>query len=422
LRRSASLIVGYPGETFDTLRETAELLEITSPSFFRTQLWYADPLTPVYRQREQHGLKGIGFNWKHRTMDVETACDLIDRTFLSVENSIWLPQAGFELWSVFYLQRHGMPRSEIKKFLRCFNTAVKEKLLCPSRKTVSPQTLAAIELVSRFDEPSEPDMRTVEALSGTRYTEAEQFWVREFGGQPLLSRLKELSAEGAGLAQGWSAATVRVEPRALAVACEGCEAGPEDVLLAAYSLLLSRLDGVQDTGIVAAVRTQAQDAHLVPLRLSPSWDLSFRDLAARSRARRDEAKRHEAFAFDILTNPIRMGYFGGTPPVLDAGYFFSATSAVDSPPGMHEALGHFPAVDERIRLVLKSAPGADGLDVRLEGQFAPARVEQLASYLQLILEDAAERPSALLGELGLAKQGVRAGGEVDALAREAFSF
>lgn len=125
----ASLIVGFPGETLETVQESWDLVEEARPDFFRAQLWYCDPMTPIWAQRAEHGVQGSAFNWTHATMDAPTACDLIERLFLEVEGSLWLPQWGFEQWSTFYLQRRGMSLPQVKTFVRRFNDLVREKLV-----------------------------------------------------------------------------------------------------------------------------------------------------------------------------------------------------------------------------------------------------------------------------------------------------
>jgi anaerobic magnesium-protoporphyrin IX monomethyl ester cyclase len=139
-----NLIVGFPGETAATVEESRQLIEAARPDFYRAQLWYCDPTTPVWHQRDTLGIQGSAFNWKHATMDWRTACDLVDRLFLDVESSIWLPQYGFELWSVFYLQRQGLSLAQIKKFLRCFNAAVRDKLQDPVRMDTSAARVASL--------------------------------------------------------------------------------------------------------------------------------------------------------------------------------------------------------------------------------------------------------------------------------------
>lgn len=137
----ANLIVGFPGETHESVQESIELVEETKPDFFRAQLWYCDPITPIYRKRKEYGIRGSGFEWAHDTMDSRTACDLVERMFQVVENSIWLPQNGFELQAVFYLQRKGMTLEQVKAFVRCFNAIVKDQLTRPAITTIAPRLL-----------------------------------------------------------------------------------------------------------------------------------------------------------------------------------------------------------------------------------------------------------------------------------------
>lgn len=124
----ASLIIGFPGETEETVAETVSLLEKGKPDFYRAQLWYCDPVTPIYQKRDELGIKGEAFNWSHQTMTWSTAVDIIDDLFTGIDGSIWLPQFGFEQWSTFYLQRKGMTLDQIKDFLRHFNGVVADQM------------------------------------------------------------------------------------------------------------------------------------------------------------------------------------------------------------------------------------------------------------------------------------------------------
>jgi anaerobic magnesium-protoporphyrin IX monomethyl ester cyclase len=145
-----NFIVGFPGETRDTFAETMGLIEEARPDFFRAQLWYADPLTPVWQKREEYGIQGMAFAWTHDTMDSATACDLVDEMLLSVQSSLWLPQWGFELWSVFYLQRCGMSRDQVKAFVRSFNAVIRDGLRNPSRREIPPPLLDDLERSCQF--------------------------------------------------------------------------------------------------------------------------------------------------------------------------------------------------------------------------------------------------------------------------------
>jgi len=146
----ASLVLGFPGETEETVRETMDLLEEAKPDYYRAQLWYCDPLTPIWEEREKYGIKGCAFSWSHNSMDTNGACDLIDMMFLNVEGSVWLPQNGFEQWSTFYLQRKGMSSEQIKTFLRCFNAIIKEKIRSPQKKEPDPRLLEDLKHSCQF--------------------------------------------------------------------------------------------------------------------------------------------------------------------------------------------------------------------------------------------------------------------------------
>lgn len=147
----ASLIVGFPGETRDTVRETIDLIEETAPDTYRAQIWYCDPSTPIWKAREAIGLEGTQFEWRHPTMDAATAADIVDEMFRSIGNSVWLPQHGFESRSLFYLQRKGMSTPRILQFLRAFNDAVRFKLEHPDAADLAPSLLARLAACSRFD-------------------------------------------------------------------------------------------------------------------------------------------------------------------------------------------------------------------------------------------------------------------------------
>ncbi|MBD0260343.1 MAG: radical SAM protein, partial [Cytophagales bacterium] len=115
-----SLITGYPGETEDTIKETLDFLVANKPDYWRTQIWYCDPLTPVYKnRREEFGIVGEGFKWRHNTMDSMTAADCIEEMFLQIDDSVstWLPQYSFNFWILPYVLGKGVSLPALKKFM-----------------------------------------------------------------------------------------------------------------------------------------------------------------------------------------------------------------------------------------------------------------------------------------------------------------
>jgi radical SAM PhpK family P-methyltransferase len=113
----ASFIVGFPSETEETVDETIGFLQATRPDYYRAQLWYCEAGTPIERQREQYRIEGEGFVWSHATMDSLEAMDHIDRIFLSVKDSTWLPQWSFDFWIIPYLVGLGISFEQFKQLM-----------------------------------------------------------------------------------------------------------------------------------------------------------------------------------------------------------------------------------------------------------------------------------------------------------------
>lgn len=127
-----SFIVGFPGETYETLEDTVRFIEKSELDFYRAQLWYGEPITPIYRQRKEYDIKGERFEWSHATLNSRQGCDLIDEVFLTVDKSIWVPQYNFDFIIIWELMRRGWSLDRVKDFLRSFNSGIREKLSSPN--------------------------------------------------------------------------------------------------------------------------------------------------------------------------------------------------------------------------------------------------------------------------------------------------
>jgi radical SAM PhpK family P-methyltransferase len=116
-----SFITGFPGETAATVAETVEFLRANRPDYYRTQMWYCEPGTPVFDQRDRYGIEGEGFVWSHQTMDSLEAMDHIERMFLGVTESQWLPQWSFDFWIIPYLLGKGVSTERFRDFMTAAN-------------------------------------------------------------------------------------------------------------------------------------------------------------------------------------------------------------------------------------------------------------------------------------------------------------
>ena len=130
----ANFIIGFPGETEATVRESIEFIDQFQPDTYKAQLWYADNKSPIWKMKDQLKIKGIGFRWSHDTMDSDEASRWLDYVLSQVKGSVFLPEDGCGQWSLFYLQRLGMSKAQVFDYLRAFEAGIRLKRRDPSQQ------------------------------------------------------------------------------------------------------------------------------------------------------------------------------------------------------------------------------------------------------------------------------------------------
>lgn len=413
----ASLIVGFPGETQDTLQETLDLVEETGPDFYRGQLWYADPVTPVWKRRDELSIEGEAFNWAHETMDYKVACDLVERMLFCVKNSVWLPQWGFELWSTYYLRRRGMSLDQIKSFVRCFNDLVKEKLLSPGRLQPSPELLERQRATCLFDVPEEAPREPATIFEASDYIAAERFWVQEFFTPSPQSNI-EASEQKSDLRP--ASAACRPDPEALRRLTSSASSA-EAALLAAFSTLLSRSSGQEDVVLAAATSRAEGFCEAFPLRLRPGWESSFEGFQRQVADSATKAAEHHVHAFYIVSNQYRLNKFGASRPQFDVGFLYDSAQ-----PGLarQELDVRSPGLADALTLNLSVWKTQGAIELELSspnGRLNEEVIQRLASYLGRLIEAAGDDPSLSLGAIPLQAEAA-AQDWVESDAAEAFQF
>jgi anaerobic magnesium-protoporphyrin IX monomethyl ester cyclase len=110
-----NIIVGFPGETDETIRETIELINKAAPDTFTIFSFYLAPRTRVYLNRTRFRIEGEGLSWKHDTMTSEEATEAMYKINSDVSGSTSFP-AGEHI--ACYLTSLGYSLKEIRDFFQ----------------------------------------------------------------------------------------------------------------------------------------------------------------------------------------------------------------------------------------------------------------------------------------------------------------
>jgi radical SAM PhpK family P-methyltransferase len=113
-----SFIIGFPGETAETVEETIEFIRTTGFDYYRAQLWYNEPGTPIHQQSDRYEITGDGFVWSHMGMNSMEAMDHIERMFLTIDEAVWLPQWSFDFWIIPYFTGKGVSLEQFRQQMR----------------------------------------------------------------------------------------------------------------------------------------------------------------------------------------------------------------------------------------------------------------------------------------------------------------
>jgi p-methyltransferase len=110
------------------LKQTTDFIRRTGLDFWRAQLWYCEANTPVQARRAEFSISGSGFDWRHATLDSDTAMDLLEEMIFEIGPEGWLPQWSFDFWALPYLLGRGLDRDDIVRFLQLANARLAMEL------------------------------------------------------------------------------------------------------------------------------------------------------------------------------------------------------------------------------------------------------------------------------------------------------
>lgn len=328
-----SFIIGFPGETAGTVRDTVGLIEQSKIDFYRTQLWYCEPVTPIWKQRGKYGLTGSHFEWSHATMDSKEATGLIREIFISIETSVWLPQQGFDFLSLFHLLNRGISLPRVKEFLRSFNMGIKEKLSNPS----APE--AGTEIVDRMKSALFPGAVVEKgetspgksgrihsdrlAVAASRKVKERAYWLKKLSGELPKSVFPSDYRNGTGEPRFESAA-FKIEGDLYADLMKISNNSDHTlhmVLIAGLVTLLAKYTGSDDIVIGTPIYRQETDKQLINsvlvLRNRIEKEMTVKQLLIRVKETLVEATSNYAYPIEILAEELNMPFTGNNFPFFD---------------------------------------------------------------------------------------------------------
>ena len=94
-------IIGYPGETRETFFETIDLINRSGLNYYHPYLFYYSKDMLVHRDRDKFQMQGVGWAWRHRTMDAVAASQLMAKMIVLLEHAFTDGQQ--KTWETFKL-------------------------------------------------------------------------------------------------------------------------------------------------------------------------------------------------------------------------------------------------------------------------------------------------------------------------------
>lgn len=116
-----AFVIGFPGETEETVAETAEFIQHSGLDFYFLQPFYYLHHTPVHQVAETFQLRGQGLNWSHATMNAPEASRLLDELFLDIQEPIAV-NPDYTLWEIAYLFNKGLDLPRIREYRMTINS------------------------------------------------------------------------------------------------------------------------------------------------------------------------------------------------------------------------------------------------------------------------------------------------------------
>lgn len=120
----ASCVIGFPGETLETAKDTIRFIEEASPTFYDLQCWFFENAVPIKDESKYYNLEGYGYSWSHKDMDSKTAGQIVTEAIRNIKGTYFMPSLSFNLWSLAYYISQGATLEEFRQFSSIFRKVI----------------------------------------------------------------------------------------------------------------------------------------------------------------------------------------------------------------------------------------------------------------------------------------------------------
>ena len=110
------------------MQNTLDFINETQPDFYNVQLYFHDVLAPVEQKREEYGIVGSGYSWRHNTMSWQEGVEWKEHFIRGVDKPALLPLYGLSIWALPYLMSEGYTIEQTTTFAKAATGVLKRGL------------------------------------------------------------------------------------------------------------------------------------------------------------------------------------------------------------------------------------------------------------------------------------------------------
>jgi hypothetical protein len=278
-----------------------------------------------------------------------------------------------------------------------------------------------IEIMVQYDSDSEAwietfSSRLLQEISEltkkcTSYIQNKKYWLSEFNGTlPEMKVATEINAVDT-LQSGWRQEPIQTGTQLIQRLATSYQMDQSTILLSVYSLMLSQLTGSEDVMVLVSPSSDKQRKP-VPVRLSPSWNISCHDYIHHVHQQIQETSARN-YGLEILLQEMPEEQ----RPVFTMGFVSVANQSQFK---LEDVIQSKIAECSSLQMILSVSEPDGLLSFSYDAsRFSHAVIHELGNHLHSLLQTIDSREHLLLGEFG-ADEEAESLLEVDKV--EAFNF